>query len=158
VAGVSSLATPIRKIHVSDQGHFGFARIDAAELGLAQWATCAQSRWGRIVVAPSGECRRSGLLSGKGIAHHGGRARGHAGDRRNGATASLDTRLVVAADGVQSAVRSAFGVDAESRDYQQTAVITTVLPQRFHDHVAYERFTQRTAGAAALEAADAPWS
>jgi 2-octaprenyl-6-methoxyphenol hydroxylase len=38
-------------------------------------------------------------------------------------------------------VRRAFGVDAESRDYEQTAVITTVLPQRFHDHIAYERFT-----------------
>jgi len=58
-----------------------------------------------------------------------------------GATAAIDTRLVVAADGAHSAVRSAFGVDAQSRDYEQTAIITTVLPQRFHDHVAYERFT-----------------
>src|SRR6202044_4148353 len=33
------------------------------------------------------------------------------------------------------------GVDAQPRDYEQTAVITTVLPQRFHDHIAYERFT-----------------
>src|SRR5271169_5116898 len=31
---VASAATPIAKIHVSDQGHFGFARIDAAEQGL----------------------------------------------------------------------------------------------------------------------------
>ncbi len=53
----------------------------------------------------------------------------------------IDSRLVVAADGVQSAVRGAFGVEADSRDYGQTAVITTVLPQRFHDNVAYERFT-----------------
>jgi 2-polyprenyl-6-methoxyphenol hydroxylase-like FAD-dependent oxidoreductase len=54
---------------------------------------------------------------------------------------SIDSKLVVAADGVQSVVRGAFGVDAEVRDYGQTAVITTVLPQRFHEHVAYERFT-----------------
>src|SRR5882757_1319633 len=27
-------ATPIRRIHVSDRGRFGFARIDASELGL----------------------------------------------------------------------------------------------------------------------------
>jgi len=47
----------------------------------------------------------------------------------------------VAADGAQSAVRKAFGVDADVRDYEQTAVITAVLPQRFHDYVAYERFT-----------------
>jgi 2-octaprenyl-6-methoxyphenol hydroxylase len=53
----------------------------------------------------------------------------------------IRTRLIVAADGAHSAVRRAFGVQAEVRDYRQTAVITTVLPQRFHDHVAYERFT-----------------
>ena len=50
------------------------------------------------------------------------------------------TRLVVAADGIESRVREAFGVGAESRDYEQTALITTVLPRNFHDHVAYERF------------------
>ena len=54
---------------------------------------------------------------------------------------AIDAKLIVAADGAQSAVRSAFGVEAEVRDYEQTAVITTVLPQRFHDNVAYERFT-----------------
>ena len=32
--------------------------------------------------------------------------------------------------------------ESDVRDYGQTAVITTVLPQRFHDHVAYERFTR----------------
>jgi 2-polyprenyl-6-methoxyphenol hydroxylase-like FAD-dependent oxidoreductase len=42
----------------------------------------------------------------------------------------IEARLVVAADGVQSAVRNAFGVAAETRDYEQTAIITTVLPQR----------------------------
>ena len=54
---------------------------------------------------------------------------------------SVDARLVVAADGVQSAVRGAFGVERRAATIEQTAVITTVLPQRFHDHVAYERFT-----------------
>ena len=48
---------------------------------------------------------------------------------------------MVAADGIHSSVRSALGVGAESRDYGQTAVITTVLPKKFHDHIAYERFT-----------------
>jgi 2-octaprenyl-6-methoxyphenol hydroxylase len=38
-------------------------------------------------------------------------------------------------------VRAAFGIGADVRDYRQTAVITAVLPERFHDYVAYERFT-----------------
>ena len=48
---------------------------------------------------------------------------------------------MVAADGIDSAVRKAFGVGVETRDYGQTAIITTVLPAKFHEHVAYERFT-----------------
>src|SRR5579871_4933783 len=32
---VASEAAPIARIHVSDRGHFGFARIDAREQGLA---------------------------------------------------------------------------------------------------------------------------
>jgi 2-octaprenyl-6-methoxyphenol hydroxylase len=141
--GVSSLATPIRKIHVSDQGRFGFARIDAAEQGLPAMGYVVPNRalgsalWSRLqasanvrVYCPAEVSR---VLDGE-----------HAVTLETagpGAVATIETRLVVAADGVQSAVRSAFGVNAESRDYEQTAVITTVLPQRFHDHVAYERFT-----------------
>src|ERR1019366_8416367 len=55
----------------------------------------------------------------------------------NGRRRIVGAKLGVAADGVQSAVRGAFGVDADTRDYGQTAVTTTVLPQRFHEHVAY---------------------
>jgi 2-octaprenyl-6-methoxyphenol hydroxylase len=141
--GVSSVATPIRKIHVSDQGHFGFARIDAAEQGLTAMGYVVPNRalgaalWSRLqahanvhVHCPAQVSRIQGGEHAITLEIAQGRP-----------TATLDTKLVVAADGVQSAVRSAFGVDAESRDYEQTAVITTVLPQRFHDHVAYERFT-----------------
>jgi 2-octaprenyl-6-methoxyphenol hydroxylase len=140
---VNSLATPIRKIHVSDQGRFGFARIDAAEQGLAAmgyvvpnralggalWSTLPAS--GRLTVFCPAEVRevkageRSATLE---IVH-------------SGRTSVLDAKLIVAADGAKSAVRGALGVAAEVRDYEQTAVITTVLPQRFHDNVAYERFT-----------------
>jgi 2-octaprenyl-6-methoxyphenol hydroxylase len=58
-----------------------------------------------------------------------------------GVESTVEARLIVAADGAHSAVRRAFGVSAEIRDYEQTAVITAVLPQRFHDYIAYERFT-----------------
>jgi 2-octaprenyl-6-methoxyphenol hydroxylase len=143
--GVEASATAIRKIHVSDQGHFGFARIDAAELRLAAMGhvvpnrALGQALWSRL---------RAG--AGAGIYTHcpaevsrvtAAEDRVQLAIAQGGATSTIDAKLVVAADGVHSAVRGAFGVDAEFRDYEQTAVITTVLPQRFHDHVAYERFT-----------------
>jgi len=146
-AQVQTQAVPIRKIHVSDQGRFGFARIDAAEQGLAAMGYVVPNRalgaalWPRVLGCPHIQvhCPAQVVRTLRGertvaleIATAGATA---------GATASIDARLVVAADGVHSAVRGAFGVDVQTRDYEQTAIITTVLPQRFHDHVAYERFT-----------------
>jgi 2-octaprenyl-6-methoxyphenol hydroxylase len=136
-------ATPIAKIHVSDQGRFGFARIDAAEqnlralgyvvpnrsLGAALWSSLATASAMRVY-CPAKVLRVS--------------ADPHAvalDVSENGTESRIEARLVVAADGAQSVVRAAFGVAADTRDYEQTAIITTVLPQRFHDYVAYERFT-----------------
>ena len=141
-SALDAAATPIAKIHVSDQGRFGFARIDAREQGLKAMGYVVANRalgsalWSRLssqetkVFCPA-------VLSGL-----------TANDEavkiefaESGAKIAIDAKLIVAADGTQSMVRSAFGVAAEVRDYGQTAVITTVLPQRFHDNVAYERFT-----------------
>ena len=136
-------ATPIAKIHVSDQGRFGFARIDAGEQGLAAMGYVVANRalgsalWSRLeaghglkVFCPAEVSRVT--ANEKAVTIEIDEA---------GAATLIEAKLVVAADGVQSAVRTAFGVAAQVRDYNQTAVITTVLPQRFHDNVAYERFT-----------------
>jgi 2-octaprenyl-6-methoxyphenol hydroxylase len=140
---VHSLATPIRKIHVSDQGRFGFARIDAAEQGLTAMGYVVPNRalgvalWQRLQASANVQVYCPAEVSSITTAPHAVTLEVAGPSVKT----CIDTRLIVAADGVQSAVRSAFGVDAETRDYEQTAVITTVLPQRFHDHVAYERFT-----------------
>ena len=137
-------AAPIRRIHVSDQGRFGAARVDAAEQGLealgyvvanraigaALWAGLARAP-GVTVVAPAqvtatgldGDVRTLGYTAG-GEAH------------------ALAARLVVAADGIRSLVRDQAGIGADHVDYEQTAITAVMVAQRFHDHVAYERFTE----------------
>src|SRR5690606_11050868 len=60
---------------------------------------------------------------------------------RNGQTESIAAQLVVAADGARSVARDAVGIGATTWDYDQVAIVTNVLSQRFHDYVAYERFT-----------------
>jgi 2-octaprenyl-6-methoxyphenol hydroxylase len=49
--------------------------------------------------------------------------------------------LVIAADGAKSSVREAAGIGATTHDYGQTAIVTNLATQKFHDYVAYERFT-----------------
>jgi 2-octaprenyl-6-methoxyphenol hydroxylase len=66
----------------------------------------------------------------------------------SGARFSVRAKLVVAADGAKSVVREAAGVKAQTWDYSQVALIANVFTQRFHEYVAYERFT--SAGPIAL--------
>lgn len=140
---LESAAAPIARIHISDRGHFGFARIEASRQGLAALGHVVPNRvlgrvlWAAIRARPQLEVHvpaqvRRVQRTGSGVRIDMGRPEG---DR------SLCARLVVAADGAQSRVRDALGVEASVRDYQQTALITTVLPQQFHGHTAYERFT-----------------
>lgn len=141
---VAEGCAPIRRIHVSDQGRFGFARIDAAEegvaalgyvlanriLGAALWRRLAAAERfellcpARVLEVSTNEASVRLLVSGADEVRH-----------------SLEARLLVAADGAQSAIRPALGIDALTWDYLQTAIITNVAPQRPHGHVAYERFT-----------------
>lgn len=137
-------ATPIRRIHVSDQGRFGFARIDAREQRLDALGYVVVNRvmgaalWRRLqernieIVAP-------GKVVGMTVDGDHQRIECDRGDRGR---CFIEAKLAVAADGARSSVRESAGVGATSWDYGQAALTTNVFAQRFHDHVAYERFTE----------------
>jgi 2-octaprenyl-6-methoxyphenol hydroxylase len=136
-------ATAIRRIHISDRGRFGFARLDAAEQGLSALGFVVVNRamgaalWSRLqgssvrILAPA-KVRGMRLVDG--------RQRIECDLGTQGST-TVDAKLAIAADGAQSALREAAGIGAQTWNYDQTALVTNVLTQRFHDHVAYERFT-----------------
>jgi 2-polyprenylphenol 6-hydroxylase len=54
---------------------------------------------------------------------------------------SLRSRLVVGADGAQSAVRAAAGMNATVTDYRQTAVVSNFVCERLHLNTAWQWFT-----------------
>jgi 2-octaprenyl-6-methoxyphenol hydroxylase len=136
-------ATAIRRIHVSDRGRFGFARLDAAEQGLSALGFVVVNRamgaalWRRLEESP---VRILAPAKVRGMQLVDDRQRIECDLGAQG-SASVEAQLAIAADGAQSALREAAGVGAQSWNYDQTALVTNVLTQRFHDHVAYERFT-----------------
>ncbi|MDE2295833.1 MAG: 2-octaprenyl-6-methoxyphenyl hydroxylase [Gammaproteobacteria bacterium] len=144
-ADVEAAAMPIRKIHVSDRGRFGFARIDSGELGLAALGYVVPNRalgaalWQAIQREPSPQVYCPARLDTVVCEPDAVALRVETAD---GTPTSLEAQLVVAADGAHSVVRQAAGIGMETRDYDQSAIITTVLPQRYHEQVAYERFTE----------------
>jgi len=139
-ASLAARATPIRRIHVSERGVFGTATLDAGEQGLAALGYTIENRLlGQALRKRVAGFPRIRLCPGRVAALEPG------ADTLRLSTATgetIEARLLVAADGAQSAVRSALGIGASTADYGQHAVIAHVDTTRFHDNTAFERFTE----------------
>lgn len=132
-------ATPIRQVHVSEQGRFGCVRMDAAragtealgyvvvarELGAALWA-CLRAASDITALCPESvtqvEQRADSMLAQCSV------------------SGRLQCRLLVVADGVESSLRAQLGIEVARHDYLQTAIVANVTMGQPHVDTAYERF------------------
>ena len=139
---VAREATAIQRIHVSERGRFGSALIDANEQGLAALGYVLENRvLGAALSRRLASAGRVRMLAPATVTSATVAADSVALGIEGGGVRSVRARLAVAADGAGSLVRREAGVGAQQWDYGQTAIITTMAPERFHGHVAYERFT-----------------
>lgn len=142
-AAMQREAAPIRRIHVSEQGRFGSARIDAAEQGLDALGYVVPNRvigaalWEGLGRQPGVHVIAPARVVGSELVE-GGRTLSY---ETAGAVHALRARLVVAADGIHSVTRDQSGIGADHIGYDQAAITAVLVSQRFHDHVAYERFS-----------------
>lgn len=134
---------PIEHIHISDRGHFGFTRLHATDAGLPALGYVVPTRalgaalQQTLADAPAVEvfCPATVLD----VRFEPDRA--VVTVKQGDAERVLEARLAVAADGIFSPVRRSVGIEAERTEYDQTAIITTVVVSRPHANTAYERFT-----------------
>lgn len=135
--------TPIHRIHVSDRGRFGFARLDRREEGVEALGYVALGRdlgaviGARLAQLPDVELICPARVTGVEFEPDAAQVR----VEREDATHTLHTRLLVAADGAQSTLRDLLAIPTTVWAYGQTALVANVTPERVHEHVAYERFT-----------------
>lgn len=134
----------ITSIHISSQGEFGSARLDASAHGLAEFGRVCPARvLGQalneaVAALPALELLRPAQLLGA----------EHSADSvcarlaQGGASLTLRTRLLVGADGTHSLVRQLAGLTAISHDYGQTAVVSNLESSRPHAGQACERLTR----------------
>lgn len=137
-------ATPIHRIHISDRGRFGFARLSHADAGVEALGWVVENRaLGQALKAVLAECPQLAMYCPASMeAVEFGTEYAEVRIRRDDRTETLRARLVVAADGGRSLVREQAGIDARRRDYHQTALVTNITTEHPHAHVAYERFTE----------------
>ena len=134
---------PIRKIHVSDRGHFGAARIDHREEGVEALGYVIENRvMGReLMAALEGRANVDPIAPARLIDFDNCEEGVRADIECDGETRQVTARLLVAADGTASPVRQRLGITAVTESYGQSALIANVGVSAPHRQVAYERFT-----------------
>jgi 2-octaprenyl-6-methoxyphenol hydroxylase len=143
---IVAASTPIRGIHVSDQGRFGFSHIDAEEQGVEALGYVVINRvLGGVLQDALDELDSVDVLCPARIVDvelAPDFATAVVEDAA-GEQTKLTCELLVAADGANSAVREMMGITAQKSHYGQRAVIGNLLPEKDIDNTAYERFTQQ---------------
>jgi len=136
-------ATAIREIHVRELGRPGHVVMDPADLGLDRFGHVVEARaFGAAMAAALPRVEQLDFLCPASVAAI------DVGDdsvvvdyRDDDRTVRIEGALLVGADGAQSFVRDALGIETERHDYGQTAVICNVTPQEDHRGRAFELFT-----------------
>ena len=129
-------ACPIEKIHVSEQGHFGMSRLLGNEsnplgyvvemhyinLALHQLLDTNQLIAPATLTALDLQKQMATVTTESGEMH-------------------IHAKLIIAADGAQSAARGFAAMPSETKQYHQQALVTNVGLVKPHNQCAYERFT-----------------
>jgi 2-octaprenyl-6-methoxyphenol hydroxylase len=143
---IVAASTPIRTVHVSDQGRFGFSHIEAQEQGVEALGYVVINRVLGTVLQDALDNLESvdifcparivdiELAPDKAAAEV---------EFADGKQQTLTCDLLVASDGANSAVREMMGITAQKSHYGQCAVIGNLLPEKDINNVAYERFTEQ---------------
>ena len=143
---VIAAATPIRRIHVSDRGRFGFSHIDAAQQGVAALGYVVINRvLGDVLQSALTKAATVDVICPARVVDidTGGDLAVATVETADGEHQELSCQLLVAADGANSALRPMMGICARKTDYDQHAVIGNLLPEKPLDNCAYERFTNQ---------------
>ena len=133
-SALAANATPIRHIHVSQQGGFGRVGLEAAEAGLAELGYVIDYSALVRELAGAAEASAADCRIGARVEAWQGGSSARVQYEMNGVQQILTAPLIVVADG--SGV-----TDAEVVDYQQCAVTARVVSERPHNNKAFERFT-----------------
>jgi len=140
-SSIASAVTPIKSIHISDQGHFGFTRLDHHLLKAPALGYVVSARH-------LGQCLQAALIDQVDIFAPAQLMQIHEHDNSVSLEITMDNKavtltssLLVAADGGHSKVRQQLGIKTQATDYQQTAIIANITTAYPHKNIAYERFT-----------------
>lgn len=140
---VGPQAVAVREVKVSGAGDFGSVRISAAEQGIdALGATLPARVLGAALAARVQNLAQLRAIKGRLVGFAAGAGCACVQVATGDAQIELNARLVVGADGTESALRGLLGGAVARRDYGQTAIVAVLEADRAHQGIARERMTR----------------
>lgn len=136
-------AIPILQVDITEQGSFGKARLIAEKEKVESFGQVIENAWlGRVLLRQVKLNQNIELIDGvkvTALTQDADHATIQA--QRGEAQLTIQTKLVIAADGRDSFCRKALGIGVDEHDYEQVAIVTTVQTSKPHEHVGFERFS-----------------
>jgi len=141
--------TAINEIEVSDRGHFGATRLSAVQEKVPALGYLVESRvLGQQLYEQLKKCQVEQFVPASVTQVEQGEAvltvkieqKLKSKTKKETKAKSIQTRLLVAADGTHSPIREMSGIDVKTSDYQQSAIIANVSTEKPHENKALERF------------------
>ena len=145
-SSLEACAEAINTIHISDRGHFGVSRLsreqEAVEaLGYVLENRCIGQHLYAAMSENTGDSTIRLFCPAELTALQQDAEQVSIDLLIDGKQQKLTARLLVAADGNNSAVMQRLSIGSSRQSYQQSALITNITPGKKHNNVAYERFT-----------------
>jgi 2-octaprenyl-6-methoxyphenol hydroxylase len=146
---LSNKATPIQKIEVSDQGGFGKTYLSSSQEKLPALGY-------NVIIRDLGEALLNNINNIKifentRVTNINSNIKNNQNNQNNiselilndsqNNSQKISGKLIIATDGANSTVRKLLDLKAETKSYNQYAIITTIQLKREHTDTAYERFT-----------------
>ena len=132
----------IAEVHASFRGQFGSTRILAKEIGLASLGSVVPAKYINAALYDTLTQIKNVEIIRPAILKNFLQLDTHVSVdiEIHSEVKTLETKILIGADGTQSTVRKLLEIPTEFFDYHQSAIVTETTLQRSHHNIAYERF------------------
>ena len=136
--------TPINKVHVSNQGHFGTVSFDAAQQKVSHLGQVVAAKdlaailWQMINDNPKITVLSPAKLQSFEQLDGGIKVEVESDNQ----TQQIHAQLLIAADGARSGIREQLALPTTIKSYQRKALVCNVTLANSHNNTAYERLTK----------------
>ncbi len=131
--------SPYQYMHVWDAEGTGFVHFDAAEINQPALGHIVENRITATALMQRLQQRNNvELIVGHAVAAINEQDQGYLIELASGQ--KLQSRLLVAADGANSTVRSLLDIPIKQRGYEHSAIVATVQTEKSHQATAWQRF------------------